>query len=182
MGPDSTGPLLDVSPIIPASVDIRTLARYAGLSSGDPLCEPTPRFYRLENLLTLDDDASDAFRSLNVWLEETVRHPSLDLTPHLNFFIVSFPPSFVLFFGVSFVGPLRLDIDSSVMASTKSSRGNLAPFRTLPNIQRHLRRRISGSDRCPPCIISACTLRAHVWLTNRAPRRTSKSSPGTSRG
>jgi hypothetical protein len=82
MGPDSTGPtgpgaLLDVSPIIPSSVDIRTLSRYAGLSSGDPLCEPTPRFYRLENLLTLDDDASDAFRSLNVWLEETVRHPSL---------------------------------------------------------------------------------------------------------
>ena len=86
IGPDSTGltgpgALLDVSPIIPSSVDIRTLSRYAGLSGGDPLCEPTPRFYRLDNLLTLDDDASDAFRSLNVWLEETVRCPSLDSPP-----------------------------------------------------------------------------------------------------
>ena len=39
-------------------------------------------FYRLENMLTLDDDAADAFRSLNVWLEETVRSiPPLDLDP-----------------------------------------------------------------------------------------------------
>ena len=40
-----------------------------GLSSGDPLCELTPRFYHLENLLALDDDASDAFRGSNVCLE-----------------------------------------------------------------------------------------------------------------
>jgi hypothetical protein len=73
-GADSaSGVLLDVTPIIPPSIDIRTLSRYAGLPSDDPLCEPTLRFYRLENMLTLDDDASDAFRSLNVWLEETVR-------------------------------------------------------------------------------------------------------------
>ena len=58
--------------IIPPSVDIRTLARYAGLSSDDPLCETAPSFYRVENLLTLDDDAADEFRSLNVWLETTV--------------------------------------------------------------------------------------------------------------
>jgi hypothetical protein len=63
-----------VTLIIPPSVDVRTLSRYAGLSSDDPLCEPTPRFYRLENMLSLDDDASDEFRRLNVWLEETVRH------------------------------------------------------------------------------------------------------------
>jgi hypothetical protein len=73
-GADSaSGALLDVTPIIPPSIDIRTLSRYAGLPGNDPLCEPTLRFYRLENMLTLDDDASDAFRSLNVWLEETVR-------------------------------------------------------------------------------------------------------------
>lgn len=70
----ASGALLDVTPIIPPSIDIRTLSRYAGLPSDDPLCEPTLRFYRLENMLTLDDDASDAFRSLNVWLEETGRN------------------------------------------------------------------------------------------------------------
>jgi len=58
--------------IIPPSVGIRMLSRYAGLSGDDPLCEPAPSFYRVENLLTLDDDAADEFRSLNVWLEATV--------------------------------------------------------------------------------------------------------------
>ena len=104
-GPTAPGALLDVVPIIPPSVDIRTLSRYAGLSSGDPLSEPTPRFFRLENLLTLDDDASDAFRSLNVWLEETVRLrviPCLILTishPHPSppkFSTLSFPTIFSL--------------------------------------------------------------------------------------
>jgi hypothetical protein len=88
-GADSgSGALLDVTPIIPPSIDIRTLSRYAGLPSNDPLCEPTLRFYRLENMLTLDDDASDAFRSLNVWLEETVRsfpRLALDTAFSLNF-------------------------------------------------------------------------------------------------
>jgi hypothetical protein len=74
-GSTAPGALLDVTTIIPPSVDIRALSRYAGLPSDDPLCEHTPRFHRLENMLTLDDDASDAFRSLNVWLEETVRRP-----------------------------------------------------------------------------------------------------------
>lgn len=69
-GPPVQSALLDVTLVIPPSVDIRTLSRYAGLSNDDPLCAPTPRFYRLENMLTLDDDVSDAFRSLNVWLEE----------------------------------------------------------------------------------------------------------------
>lgn len=79
-GADSaSGALLDVTPIIPPSIDVRTLSRYAGLPSDDPLCDPTPRFYRFENMLTLDDDASDAFRSLNVWLEKTVRS-----IPHLT--------------------------------------------------------------------------------------------------
>lgn len=59
--------------IIPPSVDMRTLSRYAGFSSDDPLCVPAPSFYRVENLLTLDDDAADEFRSLNVWLEATGR-------------------------------------------------------------------------------------------------------------
>jgi hypothetical protein len=78
----SSSALLDVTPIIPPSIDIRTLSRYAGLPSDDPLCEPTLRFYRLENMLTLDDDASDAFRSLNVWLEQTVRSiPRMTLDP-----------------------------------------------------------------------------------------------------
>jgi hypothetical protein len=66
--------------------DIRTLSWYAGLPSNGPLCELTLRFYRLENVLTLDGDASDAFR--NVWLEETVRSiPRLILgtTFSLNF-------------------------------------------------------------------------------------------------
>jgi hypothetical protein len=85
-GPDSaSGALLDVTPIIPPTVDIRTLSRYAGLPSDDPLCDSTPRVYRLENMLTLDDDASDAFRSLNVWLEETVRFiPRLTFSPSPN--------------------------------------------------------------------------------------------------
>ena len=107
-GPTASGALLDVVPIIPPSVDIRTLSRYAGLSGGDPLSEPTPRFFRLENLLTLDDDASDAFRSLNVWLEETVRYRiiprsiltfSYPIPLPLIFHIVSFPH---LFFAVPF--------------------------------------------------------------------------------
>jgi hypothetical protein len=71
-----------VTLVIPPSVDVRTFSRYAGLSSDDPLCEPSPRFYRLENMLTLDDDASNEFRNLNVWLEETVRHlTSSSLSP-----------------------------------------------------------------------------------------------------
>jgi hypothetical protein len=91
-GADSvSGALLDVAPIIPPSIDIRTLSRYAGLPSDDPLCEPTLHFYHLENMLTLDDDASDAFRSLNVWLKETVRsipRLTLDTTVSLNFRIL----------------------------------------------------------------------------------------------
>lgn len=63
----------EATPIIPPSVDIRTLSRYAGLSTDDPLCDSSPSFYRLENVLTLEDDASGEFRSLNVWLEEIVR-------------------------------------------------------------------------------------------------------------
>ncbi|KAH9009979.1 hypothetical protein EDB83DRAFT_436165 [Lactarius deliciosus] len=59
--------------IIPPSVDIRTLSRYAGFSGDDPFCEPAPSFYRVENLLTLHTDAADEFRSLNVWLEATGR-------------------------------------------------------------------------------------------------------------
>ncbi|KAH9985320.1 hypothetical protein BJV77DRAFT_1071480 [Russula vinacea] len=75
--------LLDVTLVIPPSVDIRTLSRYAGLSNDDPLCAPTPRFYRLENMLTLDDDVSDAFRSLNVWLEEEKVRASINPSPDL---------------------------------------------------------------------------------------------------
>jgi hypothetical protein len=63
----------EATPIIPPSIDIRTLSRYAGFSTNDPLCDPAASFYRLENVLTLDGDASGEFRSLNVWLEETVR-------------------------------------------------------------------------------------------------------------
>jgi hypothetical protein len=63
-----------VTLVIPPSVDIRTLSRYAGLSGDDPLCESAPRFCRLENMVTLGDDASEEFRSLNVWLEDTVSH------------------------------------------------------------------------------------------------------------
>ncbi len=58
--------------IIPPSVEIKTLSRYAGFSSDDPLCETAPSFYHVENLLTLTGDAEDEFRSLNVWLEATV--------------------------------------------------------------------------------------------------------------
>jgi len=88
---------LDVTLIIPPSIDVRTLSRYSGLSSNDPLCEPTPRFYRLENMLSLDDDASDEFRRLNVWLEETVRHmiPFTFPPPASCFYVFpSFPPLF----------------------------------------------------------------------------------------
>lgn len=87
--------------VIPPSVDVRTFSRYAGLSSGDPLCEPSPRFYRLENMITLDDDASNEFRNLNVWLEETVRRliPS-SLSPPassvFSFLFLSFSFSFKL--------------------------------------------------------------------------------------
>ena len=76
--------------IIPPSVDIRSLARYAGLSSDDPLCKPTPSFSHVENLLTLDDDAADEFRSLNVWLEATVSktpHPWTQVPFSLLFFL-----------------------------------------------------------------------------------------------
>jgi hypothetical protein len=66
-GADSvSGALLNVIPIIPPSIDIQILSRYAGLPSDDPLCEPTLRFYRLKNMLSLYEDASGAFRSLNV--------------------------------------------------------------------------------------------------------------------
>jgi len=51
--------------ILPPSVDIRTLARF---SSDDTLCETAPSFYHVENLLTLDDDAADSFKSLDVGL------------------------------------------------------------------------------------------------------------------
>jgi hypothetical protein len=44
--------------IIPPSVNIQTLTRYAGFSSDDPLCETAPPFYHVENLLTLDDNTS----------------------------------------------------------------------------------------------------------------------------
>jgi len=96
LGSDPTAPgaLLDVTPVIPPAVDIRALSRYAGLASDDPLCQPTPRFYRLENMLTLDDDASDAFRSLNVWLEGTVRHrviPRLTFPPLISASLSLFP-------------------------------------------------------------------------------------------
>ncbi|KAI0246005.1 hypothetical protein BJV78DRAFT_1286866 [Lactifluus subvellereus] len=60
----------EATPVIPPSVDIRALSRYAGFSTDDPLCDPTPSFYRLENVLTLEDDASGEFRDLNVWLEK----------------------------------------------------------------------------------------------------------------
>ena len=65
-------PAIEATFIIPPSVDIRTLSRYAGSSADDPLCEPATSFCRVENLLTLYDDAADEFRSLNVWLEATV--------------------------------------------------------------------------------------------------------------
>jgi hypothetical protein len=76
--------------IIPPSVNIRTLARYAGFSGDDPLCEPAPSFYHVDNLLTLDDDAADEFRSLNVWLEATVSkspHPWTQIPFCLLFFL-----------------------------------------------------------------------------------------------
>lgn len=63
----------EATPIIPSSIDIRTLSRYAGFSKDDPLCDRAPSFYRVENVLTLVNDTSCEFRSLNVWLEETVR-------------------------------------------------------------------------------------------------------------
>jgi len=53
--------------ILPLSVDIRTLARF---SSDDSLCERAPSFYHVENLLTLDDDAADSFKSLDVRLRQ----------------------------------------------------------------------------------------------------------------
>jgi hypothetical protein len=89
-GPAAPNAPLEVTLIIPPSVDIRTLSRYSGLSSDDPLCEPTPRFYRLENMLSLDDDVSDEFRRLNVWLEETVRL-LIPLLPPLAFSFCVFP-------------------------------------------------------------------------------------------
>ena len=67
---------MEVTFIVPPSADIRTLARYAGFAGDDPLCEPAPSFYHVENLLTLDDDAAGEFRSLNVWLEATVSKTS----------------------------------------------------------------------------------------------------------
>jgi hypothetical protein len=192
----SSSALLDVTPIIPPSIDIRTLSRYAGLPSDDPLCEPTLRFYRLENMLTLDDDASDAFRSLNVWLEQTVRSiPRMTLDPPsplitgllLLFF---FPCTFFLFivlslsFGaetVSLINLINLTIRNAT-ESIKSSRGNLAPSRIRRDIPPHLRPRISRRAPSPQCFISACTPRAHAWRTNPAPPPTSKTSRGTSRG
>jgi hypothetical protein len=106
-GADSaSGALLDVTPIIPPSIGIRTLSWYAGLSSGDPLCESTLRFYRLKNMLTLDDDTSDVFRSLNVWLKGTVRsipRLTLDTTFSLNFRIC---PSRIAAFA-AFLGLVR---------------------------------------------------------------------------
>jgi hypothetical protein len=85
-----------VTLIIPPSVDVRTLSRYAGLSSDDSLCAPMPRFHRLENMLTLGIDASDEFRSLNVWLEQTVSsfEPSSPLIPRV--FVFPFVPLAVL--------------------------------------------------------------------------------------
>jgi hypothetical protein len=75
----------EVTPIIPPSIDIRTLSRYAGFSTNDPLCVPAPSFYRVQNVFTLNEDASGEFRSLNVWLEETVR---LGITvPHIFNFV-----------------------------------------------------------------------------------------------
>ena len=65
-------PAMEATFIIPPLVDIRTLSRYTGFSGDDPLCEPVSSFCRVENLLTLDDDAADEFMSLNVWLEATV--------------------------------------------------------------------------------------------------------------
>jgi hypothetical protein len=44
--------------IIPPSVNIRMLTCYAGFLSDDPLCETVLSFYHVENLLTLDDNAS----------------------------------------------------------------------------------------------------------------------------
>jgi hypothetical protein len=44
--------------IIPPSVNIRTLTCYTGFLSDVPLCKTAPSFYHVENLLTLDDDAS----------------------------------------------------------------------------------------------------------------------------
>jgi hypothetical protein len=82
----------EATPIIPPSIDVRTLSRYAGFSTDDPLCDPALGFNRVENVLTLDEDASGEFRSLNVWLEETVR---LGFTvPHMINL-----PFFLLFFG-----------------------------------------------------------------------------------
>ena len=105
-----SGSPLDVTLIIPPSFDIRTLARYAGLSNDDPLCDPVPRFHRLENMLTLDDDASREFRSLNVWLEETVRLS--------NFYLSSLSPTFLIprFFFFFLVLPLLSRFSSSFEA------------------------------------------------------------------
>ena len=156
---------LDVTLIIPPSIDIRTLSRYSGLSSDDPLCEPSPRFYRLENMLSLDDDASDEFRRLNVWLEETVRYLILLLPPPPLFFYVF--PSFLLF-PLSFsllLSPRGLaahQYGRSVTVNIKSSRGTPAPSRHFDNISLHLRPGILERDQCPLCIISACTLHARA--------------------
>ncbi|KAI0294127.1 hypothetical protein B0F90DRAFT_1340776 [Multifurca ochricompacta] len=89
----------EATPIIPPSVDIRTFSRYASFSNDDPLCDPALSFYRLENILTLDGDMSDEFRSLNVWFEETNRddeyeivtwHPSTLPAPHRRCSTVTF--------------------------------------------------------------------------------------------
>ncbi|KAI0260584.1 hypothetical protein BC834DRAFT_973311 [Gloeopeniophorella convolvens] len=59
--------------VIPPSVDMRILARYAGLAGDDPLCPPHSDFHRLENILTLDRAAAHRFSSLDLWLEATGR-------------------------------------------------------------------------------------------------------------
>ncbi len=158
--------------IIPPSVDIRMLSRYAGFAGDDPLCEPAPSFYRVENLLTLDDDGADEFRSLNVWLEATVsklRFPR----PRFLFFVLSF----------SLSETERLFPHCRVARmNTKSSHGIPTPSRR-PADRRlwHSRPRIPVRVPFPLCTISACALRAPASPTSRALRCTSKRSRGTSR-
>ena len=82
-------PAIETTFIIPPSVDIRALSRYAGFSADDPLCEPASSFYIVENLLTLDDDAADEFKSLNVWFEATVSKTPLPST-QIPFSVVFF--------------------------------------------------------------------------------------------
>ena len=157
-GPTAHDASLEVTPIVPPSVDIHTLAQYAGLPSDDPLRGPSPHFYRAENMLTLDDETSVEFRSLNVWLEGTVRRSPFPADLFYRFFLLE--------------AQQQRSLYRNVMTNIKSLHGASIPSRHLADQQSHSRPRTIRRDLSPLYIISACTLRAHVWRINPVLRYT----------